>query len=176
MNACRPALRAVQPCVQVVTLRPRPQGKPHSSGVPVRKRAGTLRSGVTLNSAPVSRLVYGGSRRHRVALPAGTWLLRPAPQARPCMAACALSLRLLGSVPRVVQHAACFGHIPTDTAQCAPGCPRFGNPRPSPRRRRSSGSTYRTASCTLAGLGVVSTAIVSTANKSFKPMPLRGTA
>jgi len=54
LNWYGPALRAVQPCVQVVTLRPRPQGKPRSSGAPARKRAVTLRSGVTLNSAPLA--------------------------------------------------------------------------------------------------------------------------
>ena len=56
MNWCCPALRAVQPCVQVVTLRPRPQGKPRSSGAPARKRAVTLRSGATLNPAPLDRI------------------------------------------------------------------------------------------------------------------------
>jgi len=53
LNWCGPALRAVQPCVQVVTLRRTPQGKPRSSDAPARKRAATLRSGVTLNSAPL---------------------------------------------------------------------------------------------------------------------------
>jgi hypothetical protein len=57
LNWYCPALRAVQPCVQVVTLRPRPQGKPRSSGAPARKRAVTLRSGVTLNSASLDRNV-----------------------------------------------------------------------------------------------------------------------